>query len=153
MEDEEGAQSLANEIEPLRPMEFNGDPALASLDAFPCSDAVPNITGSKFVANIPPYYNRAANPYSATTVWFLMYAPTTITNNMVIARFSSRSNRFDITQPSANTIRLLIYDNESVVLYDSGSVVVTIANTPMWIGLWMQDLRDSNQMDFSILAD
>lgn len=151
MEDAADAQSLANEIEPLRPMEFNGDPELAALQAFPCSDSVPNITGTKFSARIPPYYNRAANQFSATTCWFLMYAPTTITNNMVIARFSSRNHRFDITQPAANQIRLLIYSNTDTALFDS-TVALTIANTPMWIGLWMQDLRDSNQMDFALYS-
>jgi hypothetical protein len=151
MEDNEGADSLANVVDLGREMFFNGDPALRNYDGFKCSEGVPNVSGTKFWASVKPYSfpGSVAGP-RATSVWFLLHADA-ITTNMILLRVSTASHQFDISYVATDSVRLQITENETgTSLFDSGTVAVSagILNQDSWFCLHIEDL--SNQQIYSL---
>lgn len=150
MEDAEGAQSLTNANPDGRPMFFNGDPPLAAGGTWPCSDLAPNITGTKFVAVIDPY-PWSTTVQSSSECWFLMYAPSTITANMVIMRWATTYHTIDFEIPSSNNVRIRIYrTSDGTNVYDSGSLAVTWTATPLWFSWFMSDLPSSDNTSIKL---
>lgn len=151
MEDNEGAESLTNVVDPGREMFFNGDPALRSYDGFPCSEGVPNVSGTKFWASVVPYSfpGSVAGP-RATSVWFLLNADA-ITTNMVLVSVATASHQFDISYVATDNIRMVITALDGgAVLFDSGSVAVSagILGENSWFCLHIEDV--SNQQIYSL---
>lgn len=151
MEDNEGSDRLANAVDLGREMFFNGDPALRNYDDFACSEAVPNISGTKFWASVKPYSfpGSVAGP-RATSVWFLLHADA-ITTNHVLIRVGTASHDFEVSYVATDSVRLKITANDgSGVLFDSGTVAVPagILNKNSWFCLHIQDI--SNQQIYAL---
>lgn len=120
------------------PMNFTGSPSLAALSTFACSDAIPNVSGSKFAGYVPNYTVTTTKP-NASSVWWLMDADSTLTVGTLLVRVVTQTHRWELVYVSADNLRLRIIDFTGAIIYDSGSVACDITNKRRWFCIGQTD--------------
>lgn len=137
MEDGPDSQFLAG-VFTTEQMNFTAaHPGLATFTEFGCSDAIPNMSNSKWAAYVPPH-TVDLTQHNAQTVWFLMSAATDFAIGTGIIRVVTKTHRWELVYVSAGNLRLRGLDYDNVVIFDS-TVPVTVIDTERWYGLHWRD--------------
>ncbi len=137
MEDASGSGSCVAAIG-NEPMNFTGNPGLNTFSDFKCSEAIPNMNGSKFAAYVPPYTFSSAQK-SGVSLWWLMSAADDVTIGTMLVRFVTTQHRWELVYVSAGNVRWRVIDYEDNIIYNSGSIAMDITSTLKWYGVTLLD--------------
>ncbi len=111
LEDGEGSTRFASGLPTGRYATWVGTPTLAGYDGFTCSEPIPTVGSSTFVAVVP---NHTAT--GEAQVRWVARVPSTTPNDAVLVRIycTGSLNRVDIQYSTGGAIRVTGYDRDSV---------------------------------------